>query len=345
MNFFTMPTGIIMKRTRTVLLASTVFLGAVGAAFAEEVKPAILYDLGGKFDRSFNENAYDGASRFAKETGLTLMEFEPQNETQREQALRTFAEQGADPIIAVGFSYGPVLEAVAPEFPDTRFVLVDAAVDLPNVQSLQFAYDEGSFVVGALAGLKTQTDTVGFVGGMDIPIIRQFACAYAAGVHYVNADATVIENMTGTTPAAWADPTRGRELTLGQFEQGADIVHGAAGGTTMGVLQAAADAGKLAIGVGTNQNGIQPGHVLTTNTASLDSAVYGAFKAAADGSWQPGAKVLGIADGGVGWVLDEHNRSLVPAEDEARMDEIMQGIVAGEIEVPNYLELGNCPEN
>ena len=330
-----------MTRLHSVLLTTTL-LATAGAALAQDVQPALLYDLGGKFDRSFNENAYDGAARFAEEMGLTLMEFEPQNETQREQALRTFAEQGADPIVTVGFSYGPVLETVAPEFPDTRFVLVDAAVDLPNVQSLQFAYDEGSFVVGALAGLKTQTDTVGFVGGMDIPIIRQFACAYAAGVHHTNPDATVIENMTGTTPAAWTDPTRGRELTLGQFEQGADIVHGAAGGTTLGVLQAAADAGKLAIGVGTNQNGIQPGHVLTTNIAALDVAVYGTFQDAMNGTWEPGAKVLGIADEGVGWVLDENNRSLVTPEDEARMEEIMQGIVAGEVEVPNYLESGGC---
>ncbi|MBD9627084.1 BMP family ABC transporter substrate-binding protein [Ensifer sp. ENS06] len=328
--------------TTAVLAIAACSLGPM-AARAEDIKPAILYDLGGKFDKSFNEPAFDGARKFVDEHNLELMEFEPQTEAQREQALRTFAEQGGNPILAVGFAWQPALEKVAPEFPDAKFIIVDTTVDLPNVESIEFAYNEGSFLVGALAGLKTKTGTVGFVGGMDIPIIRDFACGYQAGVHLTKPGAKVIVNMAGTTPAAWTDPARGRELTLGQFEQGADIVHGAAGATTLGVLQAAADAKKLAIGVGTNQNDVQPGHVLTTNNAALDVAVYKAFESAQNGTWKPGSVVLGVKDRGVDWVLDDNNRPLLTDEDIAKMNEIKQSIVDGKIKVPSYLTNGTCP--
>jgi basic membrane protein A len=309
-----------------------------------ETKPGLLYDLGGKFDRSFNENAYNGAEQYKKETGNTYMEFELTNEAQREQSLRTFAQQGVDPIVVVGFAWAPALEKVAPEFPDTRFSIIDTEVELPNVQSLEFDYAAGSYIVGVLAGRKTETDTVGFVGGMDVPIIRQFACAYKHGARYANSDVGYIENMTGSTPAAWNDPTRGRELALGQFDRGADIVFAAAGGTTVGILQAAADADKLAIGVGMNQNGMQPGHVLTSATASVDTAVYLAFKDGGEGTWKPGLRVLGLADGGVGWSLDENNRPLVDAEDETAVTAAIEDIIAGKIVVPDYMTDNSCPD-
>ncbi len=316
---------------------------ATTAALAEDIRPAILYDLGGKFDKSFNEPAFNGAKKFTDEHGMRLLEFEPQTAAQKEQALRAFADQGGDPIIAVGFSWQPYIEKVAPEYPDARFAIIDTVVDLPNVRSVTFAYNEGSFIVGALAGLKTETGTVGFVGGMDIPIIRDFQCGYEHGVRYTRPDAKVIANMTGTTPAAWNDPARGRELTLGQFEQGADIVHGAAGGTTVGVLQAAADSGKLAIGVGANQNGIQPGSVLTTNAAALDVAVYETFKSAQEGNWKSETVVLGLSNDGVGWILDDNNRPLLTEEDLAKMEQVKQDVVDGKIKVPSYFTNGSCP--
>ncbi len=331
----------LLATTAAVVIAAST-CGPI-AALADDIKPAILYDLGGKFDKSFNEPAFNGAKKFADEHRLSLIEFEPQTEAQREQALRTFAEQGGNPIVTVGFAWQPALEKVAPEYPDSRFIIVDTTVDLPNVESIEFAYNEGSFLVGALAGLKTKTGTVGFVGGMDIPIIRDFACGYQHGVHLTKPGAKVIVNMAGTTPAAWTDPARGRELTLGQYEQGADIVHGAAGATTLGVLQAAADAGKLAIGVGSNQDDVQPGHVLTTNSAALDVAVYKAFDAAQKGTWKPGRVVLGVKEDGVGWTLDDHNRPLLTDADIAKMNEIKQSIADGKIKVPSYLANGNCP--
>lgn len=321
------------------LAASIVAAGVMQAAAA----PGILYDLGGKFDRSFNENAYNGAVRFKEKTGENFLEFEVKNDSQREQALRTFAQQGANPIVMVGFTWALALEKVAKEFPDTSFAIIDNAVDLPNVQSIEFAYNEGAFLVGALAGMKTETNKVGFVGGMDIPIIKDFACAYEHGAHFVNADVEVLENMTGTTPAAWSDPARGRELALGQYDRGADIVFAAAGGTTLGILQASADAGKLSIGVGQNQNGVHPGHVLTSATAEISTAVYLVMMDAHNGKLEPGVRRLGLAENGVGWSLDENNRALVSSEQEQRVEQIRQDIIDGKISVPSFLESGECP--
>ncbi len=180
-----------------------------GAALAE---PAIIFDLGGKFDKSFNEAAFNGAERWAKETGGTYKELEMQDEAQREQALRRLAEAGANPVVMTGFAFGDVLAKVAPDFPDTKFAIVDMVVDAPNVKSVVFNEHEGSYLVGMMAALASKTGTVGFIGGMDIPLIRKFGCGYAQGVKAVNPDATVVLNMTGDTPAAWNDPVKGAEL-------------------------------------------------------------------------------------------------------------------------------------
>lgn len=322
------------------IVASTSLIATVAQA---EVSPALLYDLGGKFDRSFNENAFYGAERFQEETGIAFREFEPTNDAQREQALRTFARAGNNPIVTVGFSWAPTVEEVGPDFPDINFVVIDTVVDLPNVQSVQFRYNEGAYLVGALAGLTTETDKVGFVGGMDIPIIRDFACAYRHGAESVNENVEVFENMTGTTPAAWSDPTRGRELALGQYDRGADVVFAAAGGTTMGILQASADADKLSIGVGVNQNGIHPGHVLTSATSEVGVAVYLAFQAVQEGTFEPGLRSIGLAEGGVGWVVDGNNRDLVSPQTEAQVNAIREAIIAGELDVPSYFTNDSCP--
>ena len=225
----------------------TKFLGAsaalalsTGAALAD---PAIIFDLGGKFDKSFNEAAFGGATRWAEETGGSFAEFEITSDAQREQAIRRFAEDGNNPIVMAGFSWATPLAAVAPEYPDLKFSIIDMVVDAPNVQSVVFNEHEGSYLVGMLAAMASEDGTVGFIGGMDIPLIRKFACGYAQGALAVNPDATVIANMTGTTPAAWNDPVKGSELTLAQISQGADVIYAAAGGTGVGVLQTAADQG------------------------------------------------------------------------------------------------------
>ena len=209
-------------------------------------QPAIVYDAGGKFDKSFNEAAYNGIERFKKESGNAYLDFEIGNDTQREQAFRRMAQKGADPIIGVGFTQASALEKVAREFPKLRFAIIDAVVEAPNVQSVVFKDHEGSFLAGMLATLASKSGKVGFIGGMDVPVIRRFQCGYEQGAKYANPKVEVLSNMTGTTPAAWSDPTRGGELARSQFSRGVDVVFAAAGGTGIGVYQAAKDQGKLA---------------------------------------------------------------------------------------------------
>jgi basic membrane protein A len=329
-----------MKRIVLGLLAATAISGA---AFAqEEINPAIIYDLGGKFDKSFNEAAYNGAEKFKAETGVEYRDFEIQNDAQREQALLRFAQDGANPIVMAGFSWAAPLEKIAPEFPETDFVIIDAVVDQPNVRSVVFKEQEGSYLVGLLAAMASETDKVGFVGGMDIPLIHKFQCGYIGGAKAGGAT-EVVSNYTGDTPAAWNDPTKGGEITRSQIAQGADVVYAAAGGTGVGVLQAAADAGKLAIGVDSNQNGLQPGSVLTSMVKRVDVAVYDAFMDARNGEFEAGVNNLGLAEDGVGYALDEHNAELVTDEMKAAVEEAKADIISGEIQVHDYMTDNACP--
>ena len=322
-----------------------IFLGAAaaialtsGAALAD---PAIIFDLGGKFDKSFNEAAFNGAERWKTDTGGTYKELEMQSEAQREQALRRLAEAGANPIVMTGFAFGDVLNKVAPDFPDTRFAIIDMVVEQPNVKSVVFNEHEGSYLVGMLAAMASKTGTVGFVGGMDIPLIRKFGCGYAQGVLAVNPEAKVILNMTGTTPAAWNDPVKGAELAKAQKAQSADVIYAAAGGTGIGVLQAAADEGILSIGVDSNQNHLHPGKVLTSMVKRVDNAVYDAFKEGAE--MTTGINVMGLANGGVDYALDDNNASLITDDMKAKVEEAKAKIIAGEITVHDYMSDNTCP--
>ncbi|OOY13542.1 MAG: BMP family ABC transporter substrate-binding protein [Rhodobacteraceae bacterium] len=317
--------------------AATLALTA-GAAMAE---PALIYDLGGKFDKSFNEAAYNGAKKWAEETGGSYKELEMQSEAQREQALRKLAESGANPIVMTGFAFGDTLNTVAPDYPDTKFAIIDMVVDQPNVESVVFTEEQGSYLVGLMAGMASKTGTVGFVGGMDIPLIRKFACGYVQGVKAANPDAKVVQNMTGTTPAAWNDPVKGGEIAKAQISQGADVIYAAAGGTGIGVLQAAADGGILSIGVDSNQNYLHPGQVLTSMLKRVDNAVYDAFKEGAD--LKPGIKVMSLADDGVGVALDDNNKSLVTPEMLAAVDQAKADIIAGKVTVHDYMSDDSCP--
>ncbi len=315
----------------------------LGTSLAAEIKPAVVYDLGGKFDKSFNEGVYNGAEKFKTDTGVEYRDFEIQNDSQREQALRNFARRGYSPIVAVGFSHAAAVEKVAGEFPDTKFAIIDMVVDKPNVASIVFKEHEGSYLVGVLAAMASKTGKVGFVGGMDIPLIRRFACGYVGGVKAANANAEVYQNMTGTTGAAWSDPVKGGELAKSQFGRGADVVYHAAGGTGLGVLQAAADAGKLGIGVDSNQNHLHPGKVLTSMLKRVDVAAYDVFKAAMDDKFASGVKVLGLAQGGVGWSLDDNNRPLISSEMMAAVDRAKDDIISGRVKVHDYMSDSKCP--
>ena len=325
-----------MNRTIIGALAA-VGLAVAGMAQAEDFTPAVVFDMGGKFDKSFNEAAFNGAERFKADSGIQYREFEVTNPSMREQALRNMARRGAQVVVAMGFAQAAAVETVAQEFPDTKFTLIDMVVDLPNVQSVIFKEHEGSFLVGMAAALASETGKVGFVGGMDIPLIRKFALGYVEGAKHINPDIEIYQNMTGTTPSAWNDPTRGGELARSQFDRGADVVYAAAGGTGIGVYQAAKDAGKLAIGVDSNQNYMHPGTMLTSMIKRVDVAVYESFRAAREGTWQGGIQILGLAEDGVGWALDEHNRSLIPAEVEAAIEQAREDIIAGKIAVTDYM--------
>jgi basic membrane protein A len=328
-----------MKRIFLGLLAATAMSAS---AFAADVNPAIIYDLGGKFDKSFNESAFNGAEKFKTETGIAYRDFEIQNDSQREQALRKFAEDGNNPIVMAGFSWAATLEKVSADFPDTKFAIIDMVVDKPNVRSVVYKEQEGSYVVGVLAALASKSKVVGFVGGMDIPLIRRFGCGYVGGAKSAGAT-NVIQNMTGDTPAAWNDPTKGGEIAKSQIDQGADVVYAAAGGTGVGVLQAAADAGKLGIGVDSNQNGLQPGKVLTSMVKRVDVAVYNAFMDAKNGAFTSGINDLGLKEGGVDYAMDDNNKALITPEMAAAAEKAKADIIAGTVKVHDYMSDNACP--
>ncbi|MEO9821510.1 MAG: BMP family ABC transporter substrate-binding protein [Paracoccaceae bacterium] len=328
-----------MTFMKKLLSATAAMALSAGAALAE---PALIFDLGGKFDKSFNEAAFGGAQRWAEETGGTFREIELQSEAQREQALRRFAEAGANPIVMAGFAFADALSQVAVDYPDTKFAVIDVNwLDLPNVRGIGFAEHEGSYLVGMMAAKASKSGTVGFIGGMDIPLIRKFACGYAQGVKAVNADATVVANMTGTTPEAWNDPVKGSELTKAQISQGADVVYAAAGGTGVGVLQTAADEGILSIGVDSNQNYLHSGKVLTSMMKRVDNAVFDAFTQGAD--LETGNFTMGLANGGVGYALDEHNAALVSDDMKSAVDGALSKIADGSLAVHDYTSDDSCP--
>ena len=333
-------TGRYTMTMKTMLMGAAAGL-ALSASGALADGPAIIFDLGGKFDGSFNEAAFNGAELWASETGGTYSEIELTSDAQREQAMRRLAEAGSNPIVMAGFSQATALSVVAPDYPDTKFVIIDGVVDAPNVRSVIFSEHEGSYLVGMLAAMASEAWIVGFVGGMDIPLISRFGCGYAQGAAAVNPAVTVIANMTGTTPSAWNDPVRGGELTRGQIAQGADVVYAAAGGTGFGVLQVAADEGILSIGVDSNQNHLHPGSVLTSMLKRVDVAVHDAFTTGPE--VVTGVHVFGLAEEGVGYALDDNNAALITAEMQAAVDTARAAIIAGEIKVHNFTDDGTCP--
>ena len=323
--------------TRLALGTAALALSAAAAA----AEPALIFDLGGKFDKSFNEAAFQGAEKWKAETGGSYKELEMQSEAQREQALRRLSETGANPIVMTGFAFGDVLSKVAPDYPDTRFVIIDAVVEGPNIQSVVFNEGEGSYLAGIAAAKASKTGTVGFIGGMDIPLIHKFQCGFAQGFKAARPDGKVITNFTGTTPAAWNDPVKGGELAKSQKAQGADVIYAAAGGTGIGVLQAAADEGILSIGVDSNQNHLHPGKVLTSVVKGVDTSVYEAFTAGAD--VQPGTKVMDLKSGGVSLAMDDNNKPLITDDIAKAIDDAAAGIASGEIKVHDYMTDNTCP--
>ena len=331
-----------MSKTSEIIKASICAVAAlIASALLAAADPAVIYDLGGKFDKSFNENAYIGAERWKAETGGSYRDIELQSQAQREQAMQTLAESGHNPIVMTGFAFAIALAEIAPDYPDTKFVIIDDAVDLPNVRSVLFKEHEGSYLVGLLAGMATNSGIVGFVGGMDVPLIRKVACGYAQGVLDANPQIKVVRNMTGNTPAAWNDPVKGAEIAKAQVGQGADVIFQGAGGTGLGVLQAAADEGILGIGSDANQNYLHPGSVLTSMIKRVDHSVFKAFSEGAD--LETGVFRIGLAENAVGYTLDEFNADLITDEMIEAVEDARGRIVNGAAEIHDYSIDETCP--
>ncbi len=329
----------------TLLLASAASLAFATSAVAEDYLPAVVFDMGGIDDGSFNESVFNGVEQFKADTGVDYVSFEVTDPSQREELLRSAAELGANPILGIGFAQADAVAAVAADYPDVQFGIVDVGwLDLPNLQQFVYAEHEGSFLVGMIAGLTTETGTVGFVGGMSIDLIRKFQCGYEQGVAYANSEASVVANMTGDDPSAWGNPERGYELTVGQISQGADVVYHAAGGTGFGVLQAAADNGIYGIGVDANQNPLHPGSVLTSMLKRVDVTAYDFFAAGQDamGGLVSGVTVYDLTNNGVGYAVDENNEALLSDEVKAAVAAAEAAIVSGEIVVHDYFTTSSC---
>jgi basic membrane protein A len=313
------------------------------AAQAADPKLAVVYGGGGKFDKSFNQSGYDGAERFKKETKINYLEAQITSDAQSEQVLRNMARRDVDLVVSIGFTMAKAVETVAKEFPKVHFMIIDSEVKVPNVNSVVFKEQEGSYLVGVAAALASQSKKVGFIGGMDVPLIRAFSCGYTQGVKSVDPKLDVTQNMVGTTPAAWNDPAKGSELSRAQIDRGVDVIFIAAGGSGLAALQVVKDKGKLGIGVDSNQNYLHPGNMLTSMLKRVDNAVYEGFMAAKNGTWKPGVTVMGLKEGGVGWALDENNRKLITPAMEARINQASKDIVSGKVKVVDYRDKNSCP--
>lgn len=305
---------------------------------------AIVYDAGGKFDKSFNQSASEGVARFVKETGIKVFDAQANYDTQAEQVLRALARKKLKLIISIGFSQTQPVQRIAAEYPNVHFVIIDGNAQGKNVNSVLFKEQEGSYLVGVAAAMASKTRTISFVGGMDIPLIRAFACGYAQGAKAIVPKIQIMQNMVGTTSAAWNDPAKGGELARAQFDRGSDVVFAVAGGSGMGALQMAKEKGKLAIGVDSNQNYLYPGTMLSSMVKRVDNATYDALMKARNNQFTPGVTFEGLKEGGVDWALDKYNRSVVTPEIEKRVLAAREDIVSGKIKVVDYRAAGSCPQ-
>lgn len=319
---------------RLLLVICLALCAAAGTARSQDgFLPGIIYALGAKFDKSFNEGAYNGLQAFEAATGTSYLEYEPASVADFGKAVDAMTNRGATMIICVGFYYAEPLTTLAPDYPDTDFVIIDAVAEGDNVRSILFREQEGSFLTGVLAAMHSESKVIGFVGAIDIPLIRKFVVGFEEGARYAVPEIEVLLNFVGTTPEAFNDPTRGYEVAVSQFERGADVVFAGAGNSNIGIFQAAQETGNFAIGVDSNQNHLHPGTILTSMLKRVDVAVYRALQDGLSGSFQPGALSLGLSEDAVGWSLDEHNEALITPAMQAAAAAAREAIVSGEITV------------
>ena len=313
------------------------------------LKVAIVY-TGLLGDKSYNDSANIGAKKATEDFGVEVTSLEGLTAQEWEANLISACEDDYDLIIGASSNIADFIQEHGPNYPDKMFAVIDTTVDLPNVQSISFAQNEGSFLAGAAAALFTQRTEIegvndkaiiGWVGGMDIPVLHDFYTGYEQGAKYINPDIKILQSFAGS----WTDPLKGKELTLAQFDQGADIVMNVASGTGPGILEAAKEAGKYAIGVDLDQDNDQPGSVLTSMVKRVDSAVYLTIQSAVEGNFQGGStKYLSLAENGVSLtdfsVMKEHLGDKFPQEIVDKVDELAKKIIDGEIKVDGYRGFG-----
>jgi basic membrane protein A and related proteins len=311
----------------------------------DKIHVGIVFDIGGKDDRSFNAAAWDGVVRASKDFPIVLRDVEPGNPTSIEPAMRAFAERNYDLIIGVGFAQAPIMEVVAKDYPNINFAIVDGASQLPNVASLVFKEHEGSYLVGMIAARASKTGVLGFLGGMDIGLIHRFKTGYEEGAKSVRPDVRVIDNYVGVSDSAWNNPGKGKEIALAQISKGADVIFTAAGNSGLGAFDAVEQAGKdetgrarrFVIGVDSNQNGVKPGFVLTSMVKRVDNAVYTIVEDVVNKRFKGGFHTYGLQEDGVAYSLDDFNRALVPREVIQEAEAAKQRIIKGEVKVTDAM--------
>lgn len=324
-----------MRFLKLLGILAAVLAVVAPSAFAE-FKVALVLDRGGKDDKSFNASAYEGAIEAKKKLGITLKYVEASDDNAFEPLLRAFAQKDFDLIIGIGFAQKESIAKVAAQFPQKHFAIVDAEVVAPNVRSLLFEEHEGAYIVGAIAAMTSKTGRVGFVGGMDVPLIRRFEMGYEAGAKKVNPQISIVANYVGVTSEAWNNPPKGKELALAQYDGGADVIFCAAGASGFGVFDAAEERKKFAIGVDSNQNWIKPGLILTSMLKRVNLAVFATIEEAKAGKFTGGIKRFGLPDKGVDYAVDQYNEKILPESVRQRADELKTEIIAGKIVVPDY---------
>ncbi len=325
-----------MTHARFLLCFAFALIFATSSAFAAKLKVGLVLDKGGKDDKSFNTAAFLGMEKASKELSIETKFVEGTDDNAFEPLLRSFAKKDYDLILAIGFSQAEAVKKVAAQFPQKKFAIVDAEVNLPNVRSLMFEEHQGSYLAGALAAMKSKSGKIGFIGGMDIPLIRRFLMGYEAGAKSINPKISIVTNYVGITGDAWNNPPKAKELALAQYQAGNDVIYLGAGASNMGAFDAAEEKKALAIGCDSNQNHIKPGFVLSSMVKRVDVAVYQTIKDATANAFTPGTIRFGLQNEGIDLAFDTHNAKLVDAKQKAQIAQIKKDIIAGKIKVPDY---------
>lgn len=318
------------------LILCALFLGL--SLSAKPFKVGLVLDKGGRDDKSFNSAAFRGATEAKEKLGIELKVVESSDDTALEPSLRTFAQHGYDLVVGIGFVMKTPIEKVAKQFPKTHFLIIDSLVTLPNVHSVIFKEHEGSYLVGAIAALTSKSKVIGFVGGMDIPLIRRFEMGYKAGATAAVPSVQVISNYVGSSSDAWRNPTKGKELALSQHSKKADIIFAAAGASGLGVFDAVEEKNIYGIGCDSNQNWVKPGKILTSMVKRVDSAVYKTIEDSSKGNFKAGEFSLGLSEGMIDFAVDEHNRQILTSQVEKTALDLKKKIMDKKINVPDYYE-------